>query len=349
MIKKDNEKYILRRFILKLFLLFFPFSIFFVIYLYNDPFMVLRDYKCYDHSEVFLNESVVGWNMYLNNRDTIPFDSFIMGNSCTMAFPCKEWEKYLDSGRAMRLFGNAESMSAICQKLQALDKSGAPIKNVLMILDKESLNQYQPSSKYTAILPPFVSGISKLNYQETFFQAFLYPSFLIPYLDYKINHKYKPYMDGIINTYGYVRDSISNDAINPRDALIGEEGEKYWENRKDEFQNKRDAGYRNGKYNEATPVLFSNQISLLTKIKKICLKHNTSLKIIISPDFNQVNMNKEDIKILCNMFGKENVFDFSGINEYTADVHNYYEQSHYRPVLGIRLLERVYGAKKACL
>jgi hypothetical protein len=283
----------------------------------------------------------------MNNRDTIPFDSFIMGNSCTMAFPCKEWEKYLDSGRSMRLFGNAESMSAICQKLQALDKSEAPIKNILMILDKESLKHCLLPSKYMAILPPFVSGISKLKYQETFFQAFLYPSFLIPYLDYKINHKYKPYMDGIINIYGPVRDSISNDAINPREAMIREEGEKYWEKRKAEFQKKKDAAYRNGTYREADPVLFSNQISLLTDIKKICLKHNTSLKIIISPDFNQVSINKDDIKILCNMFGEENVFDFSGINEYTADIHNYYEKSHYRPVLGIRLLERVYGDKKA--
>ena len=41
--------------------------------------------------------------------------------------------------------------------------------------------------------------------------------------------------------------------------------------------------------------------------------------------------------------GKENVFDFSGINEYTNDIHNYYERGHYRPILGARLLQKVYA------
>ena len=56
--------------------------------------------------------------MYLNNRDTIPIDSYIMGNSCTMAYQCHEWEKYLHGGRAVRLFGNAESLAAVCLKLK---------------------------------------------------------------------------------------------------------------------------------------------------------------------------------------------------------------------------------------
>jgi hypothetical protein len=42
------------------------------------------------------------------------------------------------------------------------------------------------------------------------------------------------------------------------------------------------------------------------------------------------------------IFGKENVYDFSGINEFTEDYHNYYEAGHYRPLLGNKLLERIY-------
>ena len=32
----------------------------------------------------------------------------------------------------------------------------------------------------------------------------------------------------------------------------------------------------------------------------------------------------------------------SGINEFTEDYHNYYEAGHYRPLLGNKLLERIY-------
>ena len=130
MMKKNSERNAAIRF-MKSSLSFYPFysptgSLF-----PDDPFMVLKNYERYDQTPVVLNEGHVGWQMYLNNRDTIPIDSYIMGNSCTMAYQCHEWEKYLHGGRAVRLFGNAESLAAVCLKLKALDKAGATIKNLL--------------------------------------------------------------------------------------------------------------------------------------------------------------------------------------------------------------------------
>ena len=58
------------------------------------------------------------------------------------------------------------------------------------------------------------------------------PNFLFPYLDYKIFHQYRPYMQGVINPYGAIRDAVTNDAINPREGMIRDEGEAYWENTK---------------------------------------------------------------------------------------------------------------------
>ncbi|MFT3904126.1 MAG: hypothetical protein QM727_13200 [Niabella sp.] len=342
---KDNrEKSAVTQFLKKLTILLLPFFIMMAIYLHDDPFMVLRHYERYDPSTVLLDEDYVGWQTYMNNRDTIPLDSFIMGNSCTMAFPCGEWEKHLEGGRAIRLFGNAEGIIAIYQKLEALDRLHVPIKNVLMVLDKTSLGKCQTSYSHTCIQPPEVSGISKFKFQETFCQAFFRPGFVIPYFDYKISHKYRPYMQGIINPYGAIRQPMTNDAINPREEMIRKEGEKYWENHKDDFIKKSEPDYRNGKYKEAPPVLLAKQIDLLNKIKGILDKNNTSLKIIISPDFNQVSINKADLKQLNRIFGADTVFDFTGINEYTTDIHNYYEKSHYRPVLGIKLMNKIYGS-----
>ena len=50
----------------------------------------------------------------------------------------------------------------------------------------------------------------------------------------------------------------------------------------------------------------------------------------------------EEGKRLAAQYGAENVYDFSGINEFTEDYHNYYEAGHYRPLLGNKLLERIY-------
>ena len=129
MMKKNSERNAAIRFMKKLFILFIPFIALLAVYFLDDPFMVLKNYERYDQTPVVLNEGHVGWQMYLNNRDTIPIDSYIMGNSCTMAYQCHEWEKYLHGGRAVRLFGNAESLAAVCLKLKALDKAGATIKN----------------------------------------------------------------------------------------------------------------------------------------------------------------------------------------------------------------------------
>ena len=138
----------------KLFILFIPFIALLAVYFLDDPFMVLKNYERYDQTPVVLNEGHVGWQMYLNNRDTIPIDSYIMGNSCTMAYQCHEWEKYLHGGRAVRLFGNAESLAAVCLKLKALDKAGATIKNLLLIIDKESLHNDRCLTGHSNILPP---------------------------------------------------------------------------------------------------------------------------------------------------------------------------------------------------
>ena len=150
MMKKNSERNAAIRFMKKLFILFIPFIALLAVYFLDDPFMVLKNYERYDQTPVVLNEGHVGWQMYLNNRDTIPIDSYIMGNSCTMAYQCHEWEKYLHGGRAVRLFGNAESLAAVCLKLKALDKAGATIKNLLLIIDKESLHNDRSLAGHTS-------------------------------------------------------------------------------------------------------------------------------------------------------------------------------------------------------
>lgn len=218
--EKNSERNAAIRFSSKLLLLCIPFISILVIYFITDPFMVLRHYDRYDSSPFLLNEGYTGWQIYMNNRDSIPFDSYIMGNSCTMAYQCREWEKYLRGGRAIRLFGNGESLIAISMKLQALDKNGANIKNLLLILDKESLHRDQLLTEYCNILPPDISGMSHFEFHKRFCQAFFFPNVFFPYLDYKLFHTYRPYMQGIINPYGIIRDPVTNDAINPRERMI---------------------------------------------------------------------------------------------------------------------------------
>ena len=56
-----------------------PFWALIALYVYDDPFMVLRKYEVYD-SDVMLNEQLVGWQIYRNHKDSVHFNSFILGN-----------------------------------------------------------------------------------------------------------------------------------------------------------------------------------------------------------------------------------------------------------------------------
>ena len=109
-------------FIIKCVLFLVPFFVLAGIYFYDDPFKVLREYKKYDNDPIFLNEDYIGWKTYKNFRDSLHFDSFILGNSCTMAFLTSDWEKYLNGSKAIRLYGTAERLAAIHRKVMTLDK-----------------------------------------------------------------------------------------------------------------------------------------------------------------------------------------------------------------------------------
>ena len=323
------------RLVRKLVLFTMPFWALIALYLYDDPFMVLHKYDVYD-SVVKLNEHHVGWQIYKTHNDSLHFNSFILGNSCTMAFRCGEWEKYLEPGdHAIRLFGNAESMKAISLKLRALDREGADIKNVLMVLDRASLSLFDLMTSSSNVLPAAISGQNPLSVQLEFLQGFALPNFLFPYLKYRITGKVEPNMKRM-NPYGRIRDPKNNDAFNPREKLIEQEGEAFWKNRKKEFPD------RDGTVTIAEPAIFQKQRMVLDEIIEVLHRHGTSVRVIISPDYNQKELHPDDRKILQNIFGKENVYDFSGINEFTKDYHNYYESGHYRPLLGNKLLERIY-------
>lgn len=332
---RAGHRYV-RRLIWKALFFTLPFWMVIALYLHDDPFMVEHQYALYD-SDVTLNEHHVGWSIYCNRRDSLPFNSFIMGNSCTMAFPCKEWEKYLEQdARAVRLFGNGEGINAILLKLQALERDKAEIRNVLMILDHISLAKIHQSSGLGHILPAEISGRSPFSVQLEFLQGFMMPDFLFPYLRYKVTGTILPSMKHL-NPYGRVRNSGNNDAINPRERMIEREGEGYWTNRQQEFP------ARNGNAVVADRAVFQSQLALLNDIADILNRHHCRVRILISPDYNQKMLHPKDKEILCKLFGEANVFDFSGINEYTNDYHYYYEQGHYRPLLGKKLLERIYG------
>lgn len=334
-LKKESPRFC---FWFKLFLLFVPFLPLVIIYFYYDPDMILHKYKRFDETKVFLKEAHVGWQNYIQNRDSIDYNSFIMGNSCTMAFKTQAWEKYLnDKSKAVRFFDNAETIGGVFQKMQVLDSVGAKLDNVLVVIDRNSLIDTNPLNSTNHLFSPEVAGISRMEFNLRFLQEFLYPSRALAYAEYVITGKYSSRMSGVIHNGDAIREPYTNNFINPREQEISKKGESYWADHKREFRKKRiNAG------KEEKAVVFNAQLDLLNRMNVLCKKHNTNIKIIVGPDYYQKRINQADITKMKEIFGDEAVWDFTGINKYTVDIHNYYDPGHYRPFIGEQLLEIIY-------
>ena len=313
----------------------FPIYILAGIYVYNDPFKVAENYKTYQNIPMELNQNYIGWQTFLNYKDSLHYDSFILGNSCTIAYPTGLWKKFIGDSEPIRLYGAAESLCAINQKVKRLDELGCPIRNALILLDYYTLQKIRVHDSHMKVPHPDVTGESPFAFQLKFVAAFLNPNVLIPYLDFSLFKTYRPYMEGVINTKEINRNQLSNDVVNPRELEISQKKELYWKDHRNELPER--------KIKEAyPPIVNGRQKSFLTEIKRVLDKHHTNFRIIINPEWCQKKMDPRDIIALKAIFGDDYVFDFSGKNEFTDDYHNYYEEAHYRPVLGEKILNIIY-------
>lgn len=320
------------------FLLILPFSLASLWYVRKDPFMVLRHYSDYDHSEVFQNEGTMSWYKYKLYRNKMHYDSFLMGNSCTKAFMSKDWNRYIH-GMPFRLFNNAEGVADLYYKLAALDaQKNQPINNLLIIADRNLLRSGNIKTGFMHVMQPEVSHVSEASYQFCFIQGFFSSKFTLPYLDYSIFHVYRrSFMDGIINPYGIAHVGVHNDAFNPKEMDIKHEKEKFWHSA--DWQKIFNMHYV---FQKDPPYIGKLQQYYLMKIKGICIRHHTKVKLVISPSLNLRMMNEKDISILDGIFGKENVFDYSRKNVISDNYHNFFDLVHYRPCAGRRMLKYIY-------
>jgi len=157
------------------------------------------------------------------------------------------------------------------------------------------------------------------------------------YLDYRLFGVVRPYMRGVVSPTASAADPVTNDSelegLAERDA----DPEKYYHDHEDLFYS------RGLEHWNAPRTIGQGQLSMLEDIRRIFLKHQTRYKIIINPLYDQVYFNRQDLAALQSLFGPQNVCDFSGVNSYTSDVHNYVETSHFIPSVARHLLKDCYS------
>lgn len=338
----------MKKFSIKLFIFSIPFIFYLAIISWinwNDPFKIFRKYNSfYENSIVDLNREYVCLQLYNNNSKKIKYDSFIFGSSRSLAYKIPEWKKHLDSSSVGFHFdATGEGIYGIYNKLNYLKKNKIKVKNALFIFDYSTLTTIENRSGHLSISPPELSGESKFSYYKEYLWAISNYNFIKEYLMYDWFEKYN-----LDNSYIFPKLKNNFRSNDTTGDIYFESENKILNDKKDYYSKKINEGVfyaRKNIVNNEIPI--SNKEKLLLKeIIELLNTENTNYKIVISPLYDQKVLSKNQKELLISIFGKKNIFDFSGKNKFTNSIYNYYESSHYRPKVANVIMDSIYKLKK---
>ena len=335
----------MKRLLIKLLIFTFPIYTVLLFYFITDPFKVLYKYDAYYENNrpwgIVLNKDFVSVESFLQNRDKYHYDAYIFGNSRSMFYPAAVWRQYIgDSANVFHFDANSESLFGIYRKIKLIDSLHAPFKDALIVLDKEVLSWTENSAGHLFIKDYRLTAQSWLSFQLVFFKDFITsPKFITACLDYKLSRRIKPYMfaDRMLSRTRVGYDARINEISfgNLEDSIV-QHTQAYYSGKESIFY------ARSSQPVVSDAVIKTRALAQLTAIRDILKKNNTRYRIVISPLYDQKRLSPDDLNVLKQLFGQEQVFDFSGINPFTADKTNYYENAHYRPQVAREILRSIY-------
>ena len=330
----------MKHYLLKLLLFFSPILLVVAIYVVLDPFMVVWHYDDYrvEDRAVFINRAYVSSRVFENQNDTCHYDSFIFGNSTSLNYYVADWQRYIGTGTHPFHFDAMNgSVEGIYLKVGFIDEHHAPIKNALVILDNKMLQKGDYRSHLFMQPATLTHNDNWVQFHSTQFMTFLSPQFLRAYFDYLFTGKYKPYMKEVLQQPHRVSyDKPSNEIKETLAERLIDRGKYFTPERCEQFAGKQHPDSID------VPHIDAERRRMFGEIASVFMRHNTRVKVIVSPYYDRIRLNPSDLRFLQSTFGKQNVYDFSGPNKWNADYHNYYDTVHYRPHVARELLKIVY-------
>jgi hypothetical protein len=307
-----------------------------IFYLAADPFCVLRRPLYVPTHPVAINRDYASTELYLRQQPAHDYDSFVFGNSRSTAFRCPEWLAAAGrpDGRCFHFDAWKESLFGVEAKVRLVDQLAHQLHDVLIVLDGALLAEVTPSTEPAYRSHPRLVEQSWIGFQADYLVDFFSNHFVIKYADYAASGKVRGYMGAAFNARNFTHLLDSNDEIfTAVDERIARQGEAFWQ-RPEVF------GARTG--GTAPLAVLEPQRRLLASMKSVFVRRGTRVRIVVSPLYDQIRLHPDDVATLRAFFGADAVADFSGENPLTADVHNYYESSHYRPGVARQILASLY-------
>ncbi len=328
------------KFLIKLTLFLSPLIFLVIGYLVTDPFKIMRTYEEYpDNFAKSLNRDRISTQIFLNNNQQYNYKSFIFGSSRSSVFYAREWGKHINDETPYHFDASCETISGVATKMKFIESKGNKIENVLFVFDQSLFNYEQDTLGSVFVQDYRVSGLDWRKYHTIFLNTYFSKGFFLAFYDNLITGNFSNYMKQFlefrkINYTPIVNDFIFTSYI----EQIKKDSVAYY--KQPNFFYKRTFEQK-----ATIPAIKAYQLKYIAMIKKSLIKNKTKYKIILGPTYNQHNFNQQDLDILIKYFGKDHIYDFSGINEYTNNIANYYEIYHFKPSVANDIMNKIYSIK----
>ena len=265
-------------------------------------------------------------NLY---KDSLQYNSFIVGSSRSDFYYIEKWKEYLDTSAVCFHFNQSgDNLYGMYHRVEYLYNHFDQVDNILLIMDHELLASTEPKTGPLFVTPYQVTpSLDYFSFHWCFFRTFYSALFQKDYWNKDYRQKdyfYYPFFNELHK-------------FKAEDAIVSDPEKYYRSLPKDYLLYQRDTVQRIGEQ-----IIQEKQKELLEGIHRLIAYGGTDCKVIISPLYDQLKLNPIDSLYLSGLFSEKSFFDFSGINVFTQDTLNYYENSHYRPSLSNHLLEIIY-------
>jgi hypothetical protein len=275
---------------------------------------------------------------YDEYRSRWRYNTFLLGNSKTMAILSSDWFEHIGIQRFFKLGTPGESVLNMRRKLEYVASTGASVEHVILLVDNKVLQNVENTHPHFEG-PVYMKSLcsSDLFAVEQLAQGFRYYLADAYFLEHWL-HLFKTWR-------GRSSGSIENDIADRNSPFTNEVIRTDMEERL-----QRDTAA----YLVAlpTPRLAAgpSAVSLhprdrvhLRAIRDLLVRSGSDHHVIFGPEYNCAAIPADIVAEFVEIFGWEHVHDFSADTAFCGKPVLYYEANHYRPVVGRAMLEQVYG------
>lgn len=310
------------------------------LYLWTDPFRCVHPFDINNTDAT--NREYLSTELYLHNRDSIHYDSFVFASSRGCGINTYTWKMYLDTTAQPFLFQAwSETVTGEYLKMKYLDETGVEIKNALILLDiPGAFKEKQLSHDALDMKHYLFTDGNRFTYNTwQFFNYLQKPSGWVKAFKNR-NTRMVYGADPITNDWD--RENKNHYGILPEPDSLKNCTKATIQTLMAEIEGKTDEDA------EVSPMLVTNEMEyILSEMKRFLDTHHTDFKLILTPAicYNHPTINPTDLEILQEIFGVDRVYNYTGPNEYTRNVNNYMDPGHFGEYVGYKILSEIYNWK----